>query len=166
MQQWLPWIFVFLAVAIVVGPIMLIKPSNRAQRQAALRTQAGVHGLMVAMVKVGAYDQPLAGYTLPLQRKAGQRIATWQLERKTFKHEGHFLDDWDWFGTGRPLVGASQDFTNLRAILAQVIPEIVAVGENRAGVYLVWTERGIAGESQDAVATVTSILEQLQACSC
>ena len=161
MQQWLPWIFVFLAVAMVVGPIMLIKPSNRAQRQAALRTQAGVHGLMVAMVKVGAYDQPLAGYTLPLQRKAGQPIATWQLERKTFKHEAHFLDDWDWSNDGRPLAGGGQDYPILRETLVHIIPSIVAVGENRAGVYLVWTERGIEGDAQVSVAKIKHILEQL-----
>lgn len=156
------WVIVLLlgVVAMVVGPVMLLQPSPQDRRQAQLRARARDLGLVVRLetLPVQATDlgapERLPVYRLPAQPSgAGSQCQPWQLVRAVYSHETHFLGDWRWQGQGRPENGVLE---TLERYLPSLPESVLALGGDRRGWYLVWTEEG-------GVTLLERLAEQLQA---
>ena len=102
--MWTPIIIIALAVAMVVGPVMLMRPSRLQQRQSRLRQYALEQGLRVQLQPLpdGAASpderQMLPVYLLPPAPAAGgsRRLPPWLLIRHAISHDIHFSGHWDW----------------------------------------------------------------------
>lgn len=91
-----PLIVVGLAVAMVVGPIMLLRPSSRDRRLTALRQSATQMGLSVRMAsyELQGKTHPIAVYQLNSDLPAHTR--GWLLLKRGYDHDLHFYREWDW----------------------------------------------------------------------
>jgi hypothetical protein len=135
MQNWVPLTMILLAVAMAVGPIMMMRPSKSQQRLASLREKARKLGISVhpspLASQLGATN--LMRYTLPSELDAGEI----SLVRKSYEHDLHVEGFWEL----TPTASAKPD--NFSATLAAIQPmdSIVAVGVNAQGSWIDWTEK-------------------------
>lgn len=131
----LPIIIVILVVAMIVGPIMMMQPSAREKRVSHWRQTAIEEGFSVRMRKVEQSNH--AEYIYPWANKA--KRASWTLTKQNYVHDIHFLDYWEWDGTGRPS-------TAMLESLAEYIKTLPAgaslIEANAAGMACCWDEQG------------------------
>lgn len=144
------WVLVItlIAVAMALGPLLMLQPSRGDRRREAFRQRATELGLRVTLEAPPQQvtDMETPGhqpvYRLPVAAGEGSREA-WILLRAAYRHDVHFLGEWRWHGPGRPSEGE-------RHCLAQWLPElppsVSAVGADRRGWYLFWEERGEVSE--------------------
>lgn len=157
--MWVAVAIVVLAVLMMVGPLMAIRPTKSQSRLAGLRQLALKEGLSVRMRQdPSAYQKGLiAVYTLhlpghqnnqtgekpPEQNKNVRKANRWLLTRREYSHELHFQGEWDWRGEDRPAL-------SLQKFLKQHVMELddsflaVESSGHSFGVY--WTER-LAGKT-------------------
>ncbi len=136
----LPLVFVLLAVALIVGPIMMMQPSARQRQEIALRGQAIKLGLRVHILplKVGAETRHIPAYCLPWKTdRADHRH--WLLQRRSFEHELHFWKEWAWTEGAE---GDKKWHDALRGLLPEMPDTVVAVGNGPQGLCIYWTEKG------------------------
>lgn len=143
MSGFIPIIFVVFAVALAVGPIMLMRPTTGQKRLASIRTAAAERGLMVSSEKHHVL------YILPWRRENGKKTKAdfdeWRLAKQNYSHGAHYFNDWDWEGRACPDSSIRHD--ELRRLLASS-ESYAVLGGNRIGVYLGWNER-LGGEGVD-----------------
>lgn len=138
-MNWFFFLLLFLVFAMIVGPILLIKPSPRQQRIAQLRTKAGSLGLRVSLQNHAG--QSIAVYEKPWPRNEQQRYGgqEWSLERQSYQHEIHFNEWWAWKGN-KPRADA------VLAILQEKLTElpkgVMAIEANGLGLRCYWSEQG------------------------
>lgn len=138
MASWLPLLVILLAVALVIGPVMWLKPSSRDRRLASLRQAAASAGFRVQMQKLpasqgsGTAAMYLAGWRNPRKLDTG-----WGLEVQRMSHEMHFEDVWDW-RNGRRAPEAAE--SPLRDLLGQLPADSVAVLATDGGLGVQWKE--------------------------
>lgn len=142
-----------LAMAAVLGPILIMQPSKRQRHLAQLRAGAAAQGVKVHMVKlnkdtVAVYSKP---WTLP--EKVKKRILSWRLDKMTYVHEIHIAQYWQFTGE-QPLDPNLK--AKLPALLATLPEGVLAVEVTRSVVSCYWNERG--GEQ-----ALQSIVEWLDA---
>ncbi len=146
--MWVPIMIVAAAVVMVVGPIMLMQPTNLQRRQSSLRQYAIEKGLRVQLkpapagaVAVDERDM-LPVYTLPVtdpQAEKRKAVQPWLLVKRQLCHDIHFSGHWDWFEGRRgppPLENA------LRQIIDELPADVIAIGAGPQGSYLFWGENG------------------------
>ncbi len=138
----LPFIIVLLAVAMAVGPLLLMRPTKKQQREMHLRQKAIKNGFRVQLraapkgaVKTDSGDM-LAVYSLPWGRKNAD-VSPWLLVKRPYCHELHFCGVWEWEGRS---AAASKWLAPLQRTLAQLPDDVVAVGNGPQGVYVYWRE--------------------------
>lgn len=145
--MWL--IVVLLSIALVVGPVMMFKPSGRDRYLASLRQKAATHGLRVRMsryAKAGKEsERAVAVYSILLATNEGKPISQeWCLRRQAMEHDIHFSGNWDWDNSDQ------QAPQSIHAFLADFIDKlddsIVAVECNRHSVGLWWKEKQLSVE--------------------
>ncbi|WP_096085942.1 hypothetical protein [Agaribacterium haliotis] len=159
MQNFLPIIIVICAICLVIGPVMMLKPSNRAKREAALRTEAAKQGLLVSL-RDAADDGKRVCYQLPLEADKHGARAEWELSQKKFQHELHFDKYWDWCKQEQLPDKARYDA--LRDYVEHLPASVCGIGENRAGLYLLWREKGLGDDVQAAIASLLALLMELK----
>ncbi|TQV81370.1 hypothetical protein FKG94_09780 [Exilibacterium tricleocarpae] len=160
--MWIPVIIVALAVVMVVGPVMLMRPTNLQRRQSRLRAYAGGKGLRVRLQAVpeGAKSpdarQLLPVYILPAtDAEAGTKPPPpWLLVRRSLSHEIHFSGHWDWQGDQR---AAPCCWDGLRETLERLPADVIALGRGPQGVYVFWAEEG----SEQSVDRLCDLLLQV-----
>lgn len=132
------FLLLFLVFAMIVGPILLIKPSKRQQRIAQLRAKAPSLGLRVTLQTLNG--QSIAVYEKPWPRDEQQKFGgqEWLLEKQSYQHDIHFCDWWAWRGP-EP---SDAILAVLKQRLADLPDAVVAVEANRLGLRCYWTERG------------------------
>lgn len=142
--MWLPIIIIALAIAMVVGPIMLMQPTQQQRRDAARRQYAAELGLRVHLqpppegsLLDGTVKQ-VAMYCLPWQEARHGRN-TWCLVRRSFEHELHFLGEWDW--QYKPAVTPPLELLSSDT-LAQLPESVIAIASGPQGLCCYWQERG------------------------
>lgn len=154
-------VIILLAVAMMVGPLMLMRPSPSQTRVAKLRNAAQQTGLRIRMDRSPFAEKApqLAVYMLPFAKEdtAAAERPVFSLFRKNFVHDIHFNADWDWYKQGEV---SQQQVQNLRSFLSGLDKTIVGVECSKTAVGLYWRERSLSGESDEQ--SVQHILRELQ----
>jgi hypothetical protein len=139
------WFFIILilAIALVLGPISMLRPSPAQQRKEKLRLYATKHGVRFSMRRLPALKTDmeqaatLPVYYLPLPPKAAA-TSEWILMRTTYIHEGNFHLEWDW----QTDIHAIEETCNiLKAYLPKLPSSVPAISSSSLGVCVFWQER-------------------------
>lgn len=88
-------ILILLVVAMVIGPVMMFKPSGRDRYLANIRQQAATLGLRVKLMS-DIESNKVAAYSLLFPSKKNLPRKNWVLLKNSFEHEVHFYKEWDW----------------------------------------------------------------------
>lgn len=161
--MWITIIAIGLALAMMIGPIMIMQPSQRQRRLARLRELALERGLKVRTLNMpqGAVraGEPVTLYCLPLSNQKPQKDA-WLLVRQPFSHGAHFQQDWDW-ADDRQAPASWQD--TLRKALPELPVSIIAIEAGAHSLGVAWLESAGEKSPEEAVAELSDWLRQLAA---
>lgn len=142
--MWLPIIICLAAVALLLGPILLMQPTARQRREAALRQGAQQAGLRVHLQPTprGADCRApnCVAYCLPWEDGRLGRNA-WMLVRRSYEHELHAAGRWDWQGDPAP-----EALAVLSPLLTSVPDSLFAVAAGPQGLCGYWLENGSDAE--------------------
>lgn len=161
--MWITIIAIGLALAMMIGPIMIMQPSQRQRRLARLRELALECGLKVRTLNMPQGSvragEAVSLYCLPLSNEKPQK-ETWLLLRQAFSHGAHFKDDWDWADDREapPAWHAA-----LQQALAELPASVVAVEAGGFSLGVAWLESTGDKRPEDAVAEIAQWLRQLAA---
>lgn len=139
------WFFIILIItlAMVIGPVAMLRPSPAQKRREGLRLHATNQGLRFSMRRLPALktdmDQAAAmpAYYLPPKAKPGANTK-WILMRTSYAHEGNFYQEWDWQGDHRP-VGAVMEV--LKEYLPKLPLSVPAITHENLGTCVFWSEK-------------------------
>lgn len=138
-MSWFVVFLLFLVFAMMVGPILLMQPTQRDRKIAALRAKAGDQGLKVTLQSQERGLIPVYERRWPSLEKSKRVGVEWALERQTYSHGIHFADWWQWRGADRPPVAVLPILQERLAAL----PESVSVVEaTPLGLRCYWSENG------------------------
>jgi hypothetical protein len=151
------FIIVIVALALVIGPITMLRPSPAQKRREGLRLHATSHGLRFSMRRLPALktdmDQeaaPMPAYYLPPKAKPGTNTE-WILMRTSYAHEGNFYQEWDWQSDQRPPNLVSD---LLKEYLPKLPVSVLAITHDNLGVCAFWLEK-------EGVETLDLLIEML-----
>ena len=140
MASWLPLFIILFAVALVVGPVMWLKPSQRDRNLAALRGRAAKGGMTVEMKPLpAALGEGTAAVYFSRWQDPRRLQTDWILELQRVSHEMHFSGRWDW-RNGRSAPEKAQPL--LREMLEELPRDACAVVASRGGLGIQWQEGG------------------------
>ncbi len=137
--MWLPIVICLAALAMIMGPIMMMQPTAAQRRQAGLRQQAESRGLRVHMRPLSKKSAapPVPLYCLPWASKDGSRQA-WFLVRQAYSHGIHAHGVWDW----QQKPAGRVDMARLGPLLDRLPEQVQAVASDSLGLCCYWNERG------------------------
>ncbi len=144
MNSWLPVVIVLMAVAMVVGPVMLMQPSARQRREASLRSRAESLGLRVHLLPLPGSKTPgqlSPAYCLPWRRDNAD-LSAWLLVRGNYEHALNFSGVWQW---QQGMEAGSAWHEPVLKLLPQLPACVQAVGNGPQGLCLYWDELGGSG---------------------
>lgn len=136
-------VILIISIAVVLGPISMLRPSPAQKRKEALRLAASHQGVRFGMRRVPALktdiDQPsvVPVYFLP-PRLSMQAAPDWVLVRTRYEHEGNFYKEWDWQSDARPDCATLDLLLNYLPKLPDSIPAII---QGRSGTCIFWSEQ-------------------------
>lgn len=156
--MWLTILLIVLALAMALGPVMLLQPSSGLQKLAKIRLLANQQGLIIRLPTAQAHGG--AEYYLPLSKalRALAAQSSWALEKKNIAHEIHFYGDWDWRGSSQ---APQALWSELRQILAHLPEGISALIFSPSGIGCEWDERCRGASENEAVTAIKTFLEQM-----
>ena len=143
--MWIPILMCLGALALLLGPILLMQPTQRQRREAGLRQAALTKGLRVYLQKppkgadVPVSMRSIASYCLPWRDKEDVRNP-WLLIKSKYAHEAHLFGLWDWQEKSNGI-----DEAVLSQCLATVPERVVAVASGPQGFCCYWDELGGEG---------------------
>ena len=165
MNEYLPLLIIAMAVAMVIGPIMLFKPSVRDSQLAKMRAIAVEARLKVNMSElVGKNGLSMANYVLPLTTVLSQKvieqkkIPEWSLIKQDFVHPVHFHHEWDWASEAQ---APDTQCESVREALRTLPEGIKRLSFNATGLSVTWNERAKAGRETEIVAALRNWMEVL-----
>lgn len=154
------WFFIILivAIAMVIGPISMLRPSLGQKRKEDLRLHANKHAVRFSMRRLPALKTdieqaaPIPVYYLPPLTKS-REISEWIIMRTHYVHEGNFYLEWDWQTDVRP-----NDATTvvLKTYLPQLPASVTAISRSNMGMCVFWSE-------QEGVETLDLLIEMIRA---
>ena len=150
------WMFIgvmVLVVMMVVGPVMMIRPTPRQRRLTQLRGTALPAGMSVRMARlkegVGSHDSySIAVYSLPVPEELKKTIKdtprfNWRLLRRNMSHELHLAHYWDWEDRAKAPLEISNSLLDWLTTLPKSVRAVEMTGY---GPSLYWTEQALAVE--------------------
>jgi hypothetical protein len=156
------WVFIIIgiAVALVVGPAMMMRPSPAQKNKARLRAIALAKNIRVTVRNLpqqpAESEKPSPVPVYFIAPTDHQLDNDWFLLRASYTHEIHFLDFWVWQGDLR---ANEAEQTILRKYLP-VLPESVrGVSVGSKGICVYWHEQG----GDPALLQIIELLEVLNA---
>lgn len=155
----LPIIITVLAVIMLIGPVMMLRPSPLQKKQAALRQIASEQGLLVSggqTLNNGIY---VVNYVLPNKDANNSRVE-WCLKRQKFAHEAHYLEDWDWLEA--PKLSVFKNEKEVKDLLSAFSGDFYSVCVDRLGVSVGWSEKLNGNTVENAVESVREFLIKLE----
>jgi hypothetical protein len=154
MTLW-PIILIALAVVMAVGPVMMMQPTTRDRRLASLRQDAAQSGLHIRMAdyEQNGHTRAVAVYTY--QVSLPKKTPTWSLLRRSYEHEIHFHQTWEWQLTNKKISHQKDD--QLHQFLAKLPDDIVGLEVNEMMVGIWWLEK----PSTMTIKTLKALLQQL-----
>ena len=138
-MSWFIVFLLFLVFAMMVGPVLMMQPSRRDRRIAALRARATDLGLKVTLQSLERGIVPVYEWRWPSMEKSKRVGVEWALERQAYSHGIHFADWWQWRGAGRP-PGTVLPFLQKR--LAALPDSVSDVEATPLGLRCYWPEKG------------------------
>jgi len=141
--------FVILALAMIVGPIMMMKPSGRQTQLATMRQKALMLGMQTSLVPV---PKPLSGAThAPMIAVYYKRWESFKwsddtalLLRLGFEHDIHFSGPWDWAENHTADITADEE---MHKLLKSLPSSVLGVEFGPLGVGLYWLESKVNVEA-------------------
>jgi hypothetical protein len=152
------WFFVIVlvALAMVIGPISMLRPSPAQRRREQLRLYAANQGLRMSMRRLPALKTDMDQaeltpvYYLPPSVKTLATVE-WILRRTSYAHEGNFYQEWDWQGNQRPP-------ETVMSLLKEYLPKLPlsasAITHENMGTCVFWSEK-------EGVETLDLLIEML-----
>ena len=158
MNIWLV-VTIVLSVALVVGPIMMFRPSKKDQRLAALRQSAALKGIQVRIAPLDHLrplhtEHAVTIYSLPIKPTHGDQYSAFVLTQQAFDHEMHFSGYWDW--QSREVVAHCQWHAELKAFVDSLDSSVVGVELTKHSVGVWWIEKHLTIEE------IKQLLQQLK----
>jgi len=136
-------IILIIAVALVLGPVMMLRPNPAQKNKEDLRTRARTRGVHFSMRNLprqpDEQEQPAAIPVYFLPPTKTQTSTSWMLVRTNYQHDINFLGWWAWQGQPRA-IGAEIDV--LTAQLPVLPQSVRAVSAGGGGVCVYWEEKG------------------------
>lgn len=159
------WIVIILlgALAMAVGPVMMLQLNAGDRHREAIRRRARELGLRVSLETLPrqATDletpQRIPVYRLPVARGEGSPN-NWQVVRAAYRHESQLLGEWRWQGRARP---SAPELHCLEAGLTALPASVSSVGGDPRGWYLFWRESG----DLPSVDSLANFLRKLRDCN-
>lgn len=149
------------AIALILGPIAMLRPNPAQKRKEQLRKHASEQGIRFTMRRLPALKTNMEAppvvpvYFLPPPVNA-QFQDDWILMRTEYEHEGNFYREWDWQGGARPSEAICK---TLKASLPDLPLSVPAIAQGKSGSCIFWRE--IEGEVE--LAKLISLLRALDA---
>ena len=140
MNLW-PILLIALALALVIGPVMMFKPSRRDTHLAALRQLAATNGVTVRLRQLerSGVTTSVAEYALPVNENLSD-TGDWLLLRQSFAHEVHFNEYWHWENPQKQAPAALWDALLKQSSSAPA--SIYGIGGTATSIYILWNEKG------------------------
>jgi hypothetical protein len=133
-----------LVIAIILAPIIALKPRGKQSRIEKMRLLARSKGVLYSLRRLpplktdSRQSDALPVYTLaPNEKISG--IDEWILRRTQYAHDLNFFKEWDWANQHRPPESV-QDFLLKRLVNLPASVAGISAGHN--GVTVFWTEEG------------------------
>ncbi|WP_199775618.1 hypothetical protein [Microbulbifer pacificus] len=144
MASWLPIVLIVFTVALVIGPVMWLRPSGRDKKLAALRQRAASSGLKVQIQPLPESQGTGNAAVYFSQWRNPRRLQSgWALELQRMSHELNFDGVWDWRKKREAPAAAK---SSLKELIAMLPADATAIFANDAGLGVQWHERsGDAG---------------------
>ncbi|MFA0811972.1 hypothetical protein [Microbulbifer epialgicus] len=161
MSEWLPVIIIGFAIALVLGPVMWLKPNQRDTRLANLRGRAAREGITVQIQALPpALDEGTAAvyYYRWSDRKRLQ--IGWALQRQRVEHELNFAGNWDW-RNGRAAPRPAWKY--LHQLVTSIPNDSCAIIATDIGLGVQWRESGgeqVFAKLSSALAEYTPLIEE------
>ncbi len=163
-MTWVAVVAILFSVAMLMGPIMFMRPTKSQARLARIRAHAQNLGCRVRMGQnpFASEKFPIAVYYLLWDEKYAKKMAGVELIlfRKPYAHDIHFSDDWDWF---KKSFLSPQIFQALKAMLQSFDDSIVGVEVNKLGASIYWLEKTIDKSDEKTVEDIVQKLKNLRA---
>ena len=146
-------VIIVIVIAMMVGPIFMMRPSGRDAREAKQRDKARELGLSVYLSKLPSessiqHANTYAMYSLAWPEKKlknNDNVPKWTLEQKKYEHDIHFQGRWDWFD-GRK--APEENHASLRDFLNDAPLGVVALASTQSGLGVYWDE-SLYGETPE-----------------
>lgn len=153
MDSLVPLVFIVLAVAMAVGPVLMLKPSKYQQRLADLRTKALGLGLRVHMLPLEGSPEQVPAYCRQWEDKEADRDP-WILLRTSYSHELNFHNEWAW---RKGLSAPVHWHQRISRLLDDAPAQLLAIGNGPQGLCCYWNERG----GEVVLVKIAGILDEL-----
>jgi hypothetical protein len=152
--------FIIIAVALALGPIMMLRPSTSQKYITKLRAEAAQRGLIVqAYVDTDHASSNLFHY---IRRDADlDKSVDWSLMKLGYEHEAHFSGAWDWQGRAPESLDSKSEI-ELGKFVATLGKGIKAIGKNRLGIFLLCSELSLGNDAEQAINLIDAKLDRLQ----
>ena len=136
-------ILILLAIVMVVGPIMLMKPSAGQKKIADLRQVAAKMGLKVRLDTYISGNQKQSVAVYSLFEDLLEDTGCYLLWRKNYAHGIHFHQDWEWqkLASDNPANLSPEQLERVHLWLESLAKEVVGVEINKRLVGLWWQEQ-------------------------
>lgn len=159
----MPWVslaLIGLAIAMCLGPVMLMRPSAQHRKQAMLRAMAVEMGLRVSSgsIIMNGRSKTYCVYTRPWQEQQTKGSAktltnNWCLVKNSFEHKLHFYKAWDFADSTHSSLCLEPA---LGEWLDMLPPSVVAVECRVSGLGAYWSEQG----GQEGLRELNATLER------
>jgi hypothetical protein len=158
----LNYLLIALVMAVLIAPIMALKPSRRQKQIVMLRDQARRLGMHVQFVlepitDVNDLHPASVRYMLPRKKEydeGEQRFESWFLVRDNGNGRPSRWPGWLWRGQ----VPSCDDQTDLEETLLAVPADVNGLCSDRQGLSAYWQERG----GPEEIETIKMILKNIQ----
>ncbi len=153
-------VIIILAVAMVVGPVLMMRPTPAQKNQERLRAAAFAKGIRVAVRNLPQQASEIEKsasvpvyFFVPHNHKLND---DWFLLRTSYSHDIHFLHWWEWRGDMR---ASDPELAVLKQYLPALPESVRALSVGGQGVCIYWQERG----GEKVLHQIIELLEALNA---
>lgn len=143
MENYWSFLFIFGAIALAVGPVMMMQPSQRTRRLTALRQEAAQRSIRVRLetLTFAAEKKEVAVYSLllPSSDKSKTSRVSWTLLKQDYAHGINFYGQWEWVSaknTAKP-----EHHAALQGIVDTLDNSIVGLALTPTVVSVYWDEK-------------------------
>jgi hypothetical protein len=156
--MWLA-IIMLLSMALVVGPMMMLRPDPSQKNKERMRAIAYAKGIRFSIKKLPQQASeleppaPIAVYFFAPSNRCGD--TDWLLIRSSYEHDIHFLGTWEWQKQWR---ATPEEQRILAEYLPQLPESVRAVSSGSQGVCVYWPEKG----GDVVLELVIALLEELK----